>query len=145
MVVSLLYQNQCMAFHLAQANIAQFKAPLDDPIMKEFVDFIEPVNKLAEESPGFVWRLTDDAGRSSSYITTDIFNASMAVNLSIWEDIPLTTVSISYRTQLFFTKQKKVVQLIWTLKSGALVDTPRRTTYLRFSQREVSSLRPTRS
>ena len=55
-------------FHLAQANVARFKGALDDPIMKEFVDFLEPVNKFAEESEGFVWRLKDEEGRSSSFI-----------------------------------------------------------------------------
>ena len=38
-----------MEYYLAQANIARFKAQLDHPIMKEFVDFLEPVNKFAEE------------------------------------------------------------------------------------------------
>ena len=75
--------------------------------MKEFVDFIEPVNKLAEESPGFVWRLTDDAGRSSSYITTDIFNASMAVNLSIWEDIPSLQQFLYHTVHSYFLRNKK--------------------------------------
>ena len=44
-------------FHLAQFNISRLKAPLDDPSLKEFVDFLDPVNAFAEQSPGFVWRL----------------------------------------------------------------------------------------
>ena len=55
-------------YHLTQANVARFKASLNDPLMKEFTDFLEPVNKLAEESPGFIWRLTDDDGRSASLL-----------------------------------------------------------------------------
>ena len=41
-----------MKYYLAQANIARFKAPLDSPLMKEFVDFLEPVNHFAEETKG---------------------------------------------------------------------------------------------
>ena len=34
-------------FHLAQFNISRLKAPLDDPSLKEFVDFLDPVNDFA--------------------------------------------------------------------------------------------------
>ena len=76
-----------MKYNLAQANIAQFKAPLDGPLMKEFVDFLEPVNRYAEESKGFVWRLTDDEGRAASYIETPFKDEMMAVNISLWEEV----------------------------------------------------------
>jgi hypothetical protein len=42
---------------LAQANIARSKAALDDPLMQGFVEQLEPINRLADNSPGFVWRL----------------------------------------------------------------------------------------
>jgi hypothetical protein len=44
-------------FHLAQINIARMLAPIGDPIMADFVAQLPPINALAEESPGFVWRL----------------------------------------------------------------------------------------
>ena len=52
-------------FHLAQFNISRLKAPLDDPSLKEFVDFLDPVNAFAEQSPGFVWRLTAADGAAA--------------------------------------------------------------------------------
>lgn len=76
-----------MSHHVAQLNIGRFKAPLDHPTMKEFTDFLDPVNKLAEGSPGFVWRLIDDSGRSSSYVDNPFEQEDMIVNFSIWEDV----------------------------------------------------------
>jgi hypothetical protein len=40
--------------HLAQANILLFSTPLDDPMIKEFVDFLESANNLTEESLGLL-------------------------------------------------------------------------------------------
>ncbi|MGH9661083.1 MAG: DUF3291 domain-containing protein, partial [Bryobacteraceae bacterium] len=50
--------------HLAQANMARMRAPLDDPRMAGFAAQIAGVNALAEASPGFVWRFQSDAGDS---------------------------------------------------------------------------------
>ena len=46
-----------MSFHLAQANIAWMHGPLSDPMMKGLADRVEEINRLAERSKGFVWRL----------------------------------------------------------------------------------------
>ena len=45
------------ARHLAQFNIARIRYPLDDPRMREFVENVDRVNRLAEQIDGFVWRL----------------------------------------------------------------------------------------
>ena len=37
-------------------------APLDSSVMSDFVAQLEPVNALADRSPGFVWRLQDATG-----------------------------------------------------------------------------------
>jgi len=41
-------------YHLAQINIARMLAPIEDPIMADFVAQLAPVNALADESPGFI-------------------------------------------------------------------------------------------
>ena len=94
-------------FHLAQANIARFRASLNDPIMKEFVDFIEPVNKFAEESPGFIWRLKDEQGRSASYIESPFQDEMMAVNISVWEDVASFKGFVYSSVHGYFLKNKK--------------------------------------
>ena len=46
-----------IAHHLAQINIARMLAPIDHAVMADFVAQLLPINALAEQSPGFVWRL----------------------------------------------------------------------------------------
>lgn len=96
-----------MEYHLAQANIARFKASLDHQIMKEFVDFLEPVNKFAEESPGFIWRLKDDDGRSASYIQSPFKDEMMAINVSVWEDLDSLKDFVYGSVHSYFLRNKK--------------------------------------
>ncbi len=96
-----------MQYHLAQANISKFNAPLEAASMKEFVDFLEPVNRFAEESPGFVWRLKDGQGRSASYIETPFKEELLAINISVWEDIPSFKDFVYGTVHSYFLRNKK--------------------------------------
>lgn len=69
--------------HLAQLNIATMKAPLDDPVMKGFVDLLDEINALADASPGFVWRLQTEEGDATSIRAFD--DDMLLINLSVWE------------------------------------------------------------
>ncbi len=69
---------------LAQLNIALAKYPLDAPEIKEFVDNLDLVNGIAEESEGFIWRLKDDSGDATSIKLFD--DPNMIVNMSVWEN-----------------------------------------------------------
>lgn len=73
------------AYHLAQINIARMLAPIDDPIMAEFVAQLAPVNALADQSPGFVWRLQTEAGDATSIKVYD--DDFIIVNLTVWETV----------------------------------------------------------
>ena len=84
------------SFHIAQVNIARMRTPLDDPIMADFVDQLAEVNRLADESPGFVWRLTDDEGQSSLYVSISD-DPMLIVNFSVWET-PDDLQAFVYRT-----------------------------------------------
>lgn len=77
-----------MGFHVAQLNIGALRETLDHPEMAEFTEALGPVNELAEAAPGFVWRLTDEDGQSSSYVTLDaVEDPKIAFNYSVWEDV----------------------------------------------------------
>lgn len=70
--------------HLAQLNIARMHEPLDSGRMAGFVAALEPINALADASPGFVWRLQTEDGDATSI---RVFNDEMLiVNLSVWEN-----------------------------------------------------------
>ncbi len=97
-----------MKYHLAQINIARFKAPLEDNRMKEFVDFLEPVNRFAEESEGFVWRLKDDDGRAASYIENPFDDEELlAINMSVWTDVENFKKFVYQSAHSYFLKNQK--------------------------------------
>ncbi|HKB11562.1 MAG TPA: DUF3291 domain-containing protein, partial [Vicinamibacterales bacterium] len=74
------------AVHLAQVNIGRIRAPLDDPIMKGFVDRLTDLNALADASPGFVWRLQTDAG-NATYFRPYPGDDRVLMNMSVWESV----------------------------------------------------------
>jgi hypothetical protein len=71
--------------HLAELNIGRTVAPIDRPIMAEFVDNLERINALGDGSPGFVWRLSDETGSATSIRAFD--DPQMILNLTVWESI----------------------------------------------------------
>jgi hypothetical protein len=71
--------------HLAQINIGMLVAPIDDPRVADFVSQLDPVNKLAEQSPGFVWRLQSESGNATDVPYND--DPTMLVNMSVWESL----------------------------------------------------------
>ena len=73
------------ARHLAQFNIARIKYPLDDPRMREFVDNVDRVNRLADTLPGFVCRLQDDSGHAMGMTVYD--DPAVLPNLTVWESV----------------------------------------------------------
>ena len=72
--------------HLAQLNIGRIRYEVDDPRMAGFVDNLAMVNAIAERSPGFVWRYTDESGNATSTRPYD-GDPMMAVNMSVWENV----------------------------------------------------------
>jgi hypothetical protein len=72
-------------YHLAQINVARMLAPIDDPVMADFVAQLSPINALAEASPGFIWRLQSEDGDATSIKVYD--DDMVIINLTVWEDV----------------------------------------------------------
>lgn len=114
-------------WHLAQLNIGYFKKPLDHPDMQDFVNGLERINGIAEASPGFIWRLTDADGASSSFVevpgATDPMTAS---NLSVWTDLEALrgfmykTDHVSYlrRKAEWFDHKPEALTVLWWIPAG---------------------------
>ncbi len=68
--------------HLAEANVARLRAPLDDPSMAGLVRALADVNWLAERSPGFVWRHRADPGPLTSGRLAGA--GEVVVTVSVW-------------------------------------------------------------
>ena len=70
---------------IAQVNIALPRAPLDSDLLADFVALLDPINELADRSPGFVWRLQTEEGDATAIRAFD--DDRLIVNMSVWESI----------------------------------------------------------
>src|SRR5436190_8485690 len=71
--------------HIAQVNIALARAPLDSPLLADFVALLDPINALADAWPGFVWRLQTEDGDATAIRAFD--DDRIIVNMSVWESV----------------------------------------------------------
>jgi hypothetical protein len=111
-------------YHLAQLNIAKMKFAIDDPELAGFVARLEDINALADDSPGFVWRLQTDDGDATSI---DYFGADTLVNMSVWENIDSLHRYI-YRTahnevmarrKQWFERMVEAYSVLWWVPIGS--------------------------
>lgn len=113
-------------YHLAQVNIGRFRAPLDSPELADFVAALGSINALAEQTPGFVWRLQDENGHSSSIRPFD--DERMAINLTVWESVEALRNYTYYsqhadfyrRRAAWFDKLDRPVLALWWTPAGEL-------------------------
>lgn len=79
-------------------------APLESDVMKEFRDFLAPVNLLAESSPGFLWRYKDENAYEFEYPWDD---KMLIVNMSVWDNVAALQ-DFTYKTvHSYFLKSRK--------------------------------------
>jgi hypothetical protein len=72
-------------FHLAQVNVGRVRAALDGPIMEGFRTQLDPINALADRSPGFVWRLQTEDGNAMAIRPFE--DERMTINMSVWTSL----------------------------------------------------------
>jgi hypothetical protein len=72
-------------FHLAQANLGRMRGPIDSPVMAGFVAQLDYINSVADNSPGFVWRLQTDEGDATAVQVFD--DDTLLFNMSVWESV----------------------------------------------------------
>ena len=113
------------AWHLAEFNVARLHQPLDHPDTAEFVAALDEVNALAEAAPGFVWRLTDESGQSSSYVRADE-DPLLIINLSVWRtpdelhDFVFHTAHSGFlrRRREWFQRMAEAYLVCWWVPAG---------------------------
>src|SRR3954469_19523968 len=69
--------------HFAQLNVGRLRKPLDAAESAGFFNALQPINALADASPGFVWRLTGENGQDATSIRPE--GDDMIINMSVWE------------------------------------------------------------
>lgn len=73
-----------VAHNLVHFNLAFARHPLDHPSMAGFASQLETVNRLAENSPGFLWTAADgEAGDAAAVFGTPLVLA----NISTWQSV----------------------------------------------------------
>jgi len=112
-----------MKHSLAQLNVARMKAPLESPEMAEFVARLEDINRLADQAPGFIWRLQSDAGDATALrpIGEDVL-----VNMSLWKDAESLAdfvyrsahSAVMRRRREWFERLAEVYLVLWWVPAG---------------------------
>jgi Domain of unknown function (DUF3291) len=112
-------------FHLAQLNVARLAAPIDSPQLADFMALLDPINQLAEQSPGFVWRYTSP-GRNDA--TGDRIDGSddELLNLSVWESVDALRefvyrsrhLDVMRRRREWFQSHARGYLVLWWVPAG---------------------------
>lgn len=110
-------------YRLAQLNIATLKAPLDSPLLADFVANLDRINRLAEQSPGFEWRLQDEGGDATALRP---FGDQVVVNMSVWRDVQALSdyafksahVEIMRRRREWFERMGEAYAVLWWVPHG---------------------------
>lgn len=111
------------AYQLAQLNIARLCAPIDSPQLANFVANLDRINALADQSPGFVWRLQTDEGDATGI---DHFGADHIVNMSVWQTLEhlhdyvyrSAHVEVMRRKKEWFHKLSEAHMVLWWVPAG---------------------------
>lgn len=112
-------------YHLAQLNIAKLKYGFDDPELADFVARLDDVNALADESPGFVWRLQTEEGDATAI---DYFGADYLVNMSVWQDVESLREyafrsahkEVLARRNEWFDRMEDAYSVLWWIPAGTI-------------------------
>jgi heme-degrading monooxygenase HmoA len=114
------------AHHLAQVNVATLRFPLDGPELAGFVAQLEPINALADGTPGFVWRLQTEDGDATSIRPFD--DERVMVNLSVWESLAALRgfvyasrhLAVMRHRREWFQKMADPILALWWVPAGTV-------------------------
>jgi hypothetical protein len=112
--------------HLAQLNIGRLIAPIDAPEIAEFAGALDEINALAESSPGFVWRLKDEAtNNATSLAFTE--DPLLIPNLSVWASVDELSDFVYRTAHTPFLRRRRewfermeVVFVLWWIPIGSV-------------------------
>ena len=106
-------------WHLAQMNVAHARYQPEDERMRGFMEQLDTINALAEQSPGFVWRLQSDSGNATDILVSD--DPLFLVNMSVWKDVDSlfdyvyksAHRQIMIQRRQWFEKPAAMYQVLW--------------------------------
>ena len=109
---------------LAQLNVGRLLAPVDAPQIAGFVEQLDAVNRLADASPGFVWRLATNAGNATDIRPTA--DDRFLINMSIWSSVEALRaftydtahVEVLRRRREWFERHIEAHMVMWWVAAG---------------------------
>ena len=98
-------------------------APLDDPIMQDFINNLDKINAIADKSDGFIWRLQDEDKDEGAIVFQD---DSLVINMSVWENLDSLFnytynsghIEVFKRKKEWFSKMKMMHMAFWYVPEG---------------------------
>jgi hypothetical protein len=120
--------------HLAQVNVSRLLAPLDSPLLADFLAALDEVNGEADRSPGFVWRLQTEDGNATAVraFGWDVGDShGVIVNLTVWRDVEALAdyvfggrhLEVMRRRRTWFARAAEATTALWWLPAGSLPTT----------------------
>jgi hypothetical protein len=111
-------------WHLAQVNIGRARGAITDPVMQEFVAQLPEINALAEQTPGFVWRLQTEDGNATAI--RPYADDSILINMSVWTDLDALRTyvfrsahaAVMRRRREWFERFEGIYAAIWWVPAG---------------------------
>ncbi len=112
-------------WHIAQINVASFRAARGSPVNADFEAMLDEVNALAEASPGFVWRMVGEGENADGALFDD---PNLTINMTVWETIDhlsafayrnLTHRGVMRRRKEWFVELPAYLAL-WWVKAGSV-------------------------
>jgi heme-degrading monooxygenase HmoA len=119
-----------MDYVLAEVNIGRLLAPIDSPLIADFVAALDSVNATADAAPGFVWRLQTEDGNATAVggFERDAAGAGggVVINLSVWESVEALAayafgdehLAVLRRRREWFEKMREAYLVLWWVPRG---------------------------
>jgi len=111
---------------LAQLNVAHAIADMESPIMADFVNATDRINKLGAESPGYVWGL-EERPEEEREDRVKLFGSNrFLANMTVWESrehlfqfvYNTGHKDIMIRKKEWFAKMKAMHMVLWYVPYG---------------------------
>ena len=128
------WQHDGVGYVLAQVNVARLRAPLDSPLLADFVAALDRVNAAADAAPGFVWRLQTEDGNATSVRAFEWDkggSAGVLVNMSVWESVEALACyvysdahrQVLRRRRRWFERMAEAYTALWWVPRGHIPTT----------------------
>lgn len=111
-------------WQLAQLNIGLPVAPVESQQLAEFMAALDPINAIADASPGFVWRLQTETGNATSIHCFG--DDRLIVNMSVWTSLEAlgdfvfrsAHVEVTRRRREWFEPMSVAYTVLWWVPAG---------------------------